>query len=81
MGQEVTARVHHKGSVRKKLYVIEAEHGDKLEFNQDVMAGNEKIGRVLSSTDNVALALLIQEGVEKNDYTCNVNGMKIKVRS
>ncbi len=81
VGQEVTARVHHKGSVRKKLYVLESEEGNKLQFGQVVKVGEEKIGAVLSSIKNISLGILIHEKVEKNNFVCNINEMKINVRS
>ncbi|MDA0780769.1 MAG: hypothetical protein PQ612_06510 [Rickettsiales bacterium] len=80
VGQEVTARVHHKGNIRKRLYVVESNEENKLSSGQEVKSGDEKIGQVFSTIKNVALAVLIQEKVEKNNFVCNVNEMKIKVR-
>jgi len=83
VGQEVTARVHHKSKARKGLYVVEADSDGWgfPEMGTDVKIGDEKIGTLLSSTANIALAILMQEKVEKNNFTCNVNEMELKVRS
>jgi folate-binding protein YgfZ len=81
VGQEVTARVYHKGKNRKKLYVLDSQGQGDIDSNQEVRVLDEKVGTTLSATNNVALAVLFHEKVENNDYMCNINGMKIKVRS
>lgn len=82
VGQEVTARVHYKGTGRKKLFVVESVDGSDLpEFNSDITSGDEKIGALLSSVNNIGLATLLGESVEKNNFNCNVNEIKLKVRN
>jgi folate-binding protein YgfZ len=81
VGQEVTARVHYKGTGRKKLFVVESASECSLpEFNSDITSGDEKIGVLLSSINNIGLATLIMESVEKNNFNCNVSDIKLKVR-
>lgn len=81
VGQEVTARVHYKGTGRKKLYVVDAASESVLpEFNSDIISGEEKIGVLLSSNNNVGLATLIIESVEKYNFQCSVNDIKLIVR-
>lgn len=57
VGQEVTARVHHKGTLRKKIKHITTntffpEHGSTLTQN------GKKIGAMLSSIDKLGLCLV-----------------------
>jgi folate-binding protein YgfZ len=81
VGQEVTARVHYKGTGRKKLFVVESVSECSLpEFNSDITSKDEKIGVLLSSINNIGLASLLIEAVEKNNFDCNVNDIKLKVR-
>lgn len=63
VGQEVTARMHHRGTAKKKPYFIEAE--DDLVAGEEIMTYNDKkLGYITSSIGNKAIALLNIEGVE-----------------
>jgi folate-binding protein YgfZ len=81
VGQEVTARMHHKTELRKKIYVIEAV--DKLplqDFGAEVTAGDEKIGKLLSSSGSFALALLLREKVDNQNFVYRVGEREIIIR-
>lgn len=80
VGQEVTARVHHRGKVRKKLYLIEGKSSLPAHGN-DVLAGSSKAGIILSSCDNIGLALLQTETVEKENNMYKVNDTEVMIRN
>ena len=66
VGQEVTARTHHTGVVRKQTYIIKAEQGINVQKGEEIIIEGRKLGQFLSSIGNTALALLGVEFVEKN---------------
>ncbi len=49
IGQELTARTHHLGQVRKKIFHIQIENAENLQKNQELYCQNKKIGILLSS--------------------------------
>jgi folate-binding protein YgfZ len=55
LGQELTARTHHQGLVRKKVFCLE---GNNMERGQKVFKEGTEIGRIVSTVDSLALALL-----------------------
>lgn len=80
VGQEVTARVHHKGSVNKKLYVVSSLKNEKLpEIGSEILAGDKKAGVLLSAYNKTALALLNKDMVEKENCTYKVNDIEITI--
>ena len=56
VGQEVTARMKHKSKLRKGLTIVETE--EKVPFDTPINVNDKIIGKVLSSSDNQALAYL-----------------------
>lgn len=56
LGQELMARTHHRGMVRKKLYAVQ---GDNLPaFGETLFSGDKKAGVMKSSCGDLGLALL-----------------------
>jgi folate-binding protein YgfZ len=81
VGQEVTARMHHRGNIRKKLYVIESASNSPFPAaGAEIKAGDESIGKLLSSTNSAALCILLRERVEKEKYVYKVNDLEITIR-
>lgn len=59
VGQELTARMHHRGLGKKHLYPIEAPPGHPLPATgADIVVGGEAVGVMRSSCGPVGLALL-----------------------
>lgn len=80
VGQEVTARVHHKGSVRKKPYILHFESApqvseEKVILNQD----GKKIGVIGSVCDKIGLGLCDREASEKSGYQGNVGSCSVRI--
>jgi len=65
VGQEVTARTKHIGSVRKMVYKIQAA-STLPDAGTPVMADEKEIGHMASSIGNIGLALLNIEVVESS---------------
>ena len=56
VGQEVTARMKHKSKLRKGLAIVET--AEKVPFDTPISVNDKMIGKVLSSSENQALAYL-----------------------
>lgn len=66
VGQEVTARVHHKGTLRKKIYKVMAKDAPALPaYDTEISCDGAKAGFMLSSVGNKGLAQLQIDAVEK----------------
>ena len=66
MGQELTARVHHRGLAKKHLMTIQASEPAKTpfpEFGEDIRSGATLIGEMRSSCGDVGIALIKDEAV------------------
>jgi folate-binding protein YgfZ len=63
VGQEVTARTHHMGKIRKKIYRVKSE--DAIAKGETIFDDeNRKIGITLTSLEQKSLALLDIEATE-----------------
>jgi folate-binding protein YgfZ len=58
VGQEVTARSKHRATLRKVLHQVKAESGALPAFGETVYYGDKPAGEMLSSQDDIGLALL-----------------------
>lgn len=56
VGQELTARMKHRGTARKRLLVVEADAA--LAAGQELRAGGQGIGEVVSAYDRLGFALV-----------------------
>lgn len=73
VGQEVTARSKHLGSLRKGLYQL---RGALPEFGEPILRDGAVAGEMLSSRDGVGLALLSVEMAEKGAvFTTQTGGV------
>lgn len=67
VGQEVTARTHYRGHVKKAPYQVKTENGNALpQAGEEVFCGETKIGELRSSQSDIGMALLRIEEVEKS---------------
>ncbi|MFK8039903.1 MAG: folate-binding protein YgfZ [Rickettsiaceae bacterium] len=66
VGQEVMSRTTYQGVLRKSIFKLTSrEELDHLTKNNDIMIGDTKLGILLSSYQNQALALIKNEEYEK----------------
>ena len=81
IGQEVTARTHHRGVVRKFVYRADAEQELKdVLLGTEILAGNTKIGTLRSAHKNRAIALIREENYFANKGKgITVNDIPIKL--
>ena len=63
VGQELTARTHHRGKIRKRLMPVVIE-GPLPEPGTAVMHGDREVGEIRSGADNRAIALIRVEHFE-----------------
>lgn len=61
VGQEIIARTHYKGVIRKTLFIAD---GKLPEFGTEILKDNKKIGIMLNSVDESGLALCDIDAVE-----------------
>lgn len=80
VGQEVTTRVHHRGKIRKRPYMVTAD-SPLPPKGTEVTSNGEKIGIMLSSNKNIGLALLQSEKVAKENNAYKVGSVNIKLRT
>ena len=64
VGQEVTARMKHKSKLRKGLTLVETT--ERVPFGTSISVNNKIIGKILSSSENQALAYLRFDFASKN---------------
>ncbi len=65
VGQEVTARTKHKGTVRKGLCMVALESGAMPQSGTPLLADGEEAGEMRSSAGNIGIAMLRFEYVGK----------------
>jgi folate-binding Fe-S cluster repair protein YgfZ len=73
VGQEVTARSHHRGQIKKQIQLISGE--GNLSKGQEILHNNIKVGFITSVEKNFALALI------DNDFNHNLTcaGQEVKI--
>lgn len=66
VGQEVTARMHHRSDLKKALYQVKTDTASSLPASGSaVTADGHKLGELRSSVGHIGLALLRKEEVDK----------------
>ena len=63
VGQELTARTHHRGMIRKRLYRVDID-GAAPQPGTEILFGETKAGEMRSARGGLGLALLRTEQVE-----------------
>lgn len=79
VGQEVTARTHHRGVIRKTVYKISAEK-DLTKYGE-IKFENNIVGKVLTSVKNMAIAIIETEFVELQKDGFTINGNRIRLHA
>jgi hypothetical protein len=88
VGQETTARMHYKGIIRKKIFLVEVTDCNEIEKSSIIEAKSKKIGEILSSIfyNNKLLALALIKNLDNEGNDINLlelvitaSGKKIKL--
>src|ERR1700753_3967422 len=58
VGQELTARMKHRGTARKRILVVESTDKSPLTVNADLGAGGHRLGQIVSVYDSRGFALV-----------------------
>lgn len=78
VGQEVTARTHHRGAVRKTIYKVSSDKELESLSGQNIISDDLEVGKLLTAVGNESLALLEVETIEQNK-PLSVSGVALKV--
>ena len=81
VGQEVTARTHYKGTIRKKIFLVKIVDCDKIEKGAEIFSEDKKIGEILSSTfdQDHLLALALIKNIDNEGKEINLDQLKLMV--
>jgi len=71
MGQELTARTHYRGLVKRRLLPVVLSDGTFADENGVIVSGEREVGDIRSRSGNRALAMLRREAWSSPDLTCN----------
>ena len=82
VGQEVTARMHYKGKLKKKPYIVESISGEDIiaHDNTDIISGTSKVGIINNSCGNIAIALLRVDDLEKAESEMMAGKVGLRLR-
>ena len=83
VGQEPTARIHHLGEIRKKIFYIEIDNLKNIEKNSKITCEGKSIGIVLSSiySDSKLHSLALLKLQDLNKEKLEFEGNKITINS
>ncbi len=82
VGQEVTARVHHRGTGRRSLYVLEKTTNESFPpAGTEIFVDEKSVGKILASTDSISLSIINIETVEKQKNIYRVGNIEVGIRS
>lgn len=71
MGQELTARTHYRGLVKRRLLPVVLSEGTFPAEGGVIIAGEREVGDIRSRSGNQALAMLRRDAWSLPDLTCN----------
>ncbi len=82
IGQELTARTHYLGQIRKKIFFC--KFAEPIVKNSEIFVNDQKIGLALSSIkyDNIIYGLIlikVSDDFDKNTATLTSNNIKIEI--
>lgn len=83
IGQELTARTHYMGQVRKKIFHVKMQNLKEIEKNYEISCEGKSAGIILSSVfyKNQLHALALLKFEEIDLEKCEVNGSFIEIMS
>jgi len=81
VGQETTARMHYKGTIRKKVFLVEVLECKEIDKGTEIEAGDKKIGEILSSVfyQEKLFALALIKNVDNEGKEINFGKMKLTI--
>lgn len=71
MGQELTARTHYRGLVKRRLLPVVLSDGTFPDEGGTIIAGEREVGDIRSRSGNRALAMLRRDAWSSPELTCN----------
>ncbi|WP_226986575.1 CAF17-like 4Fe-4S cluster assembly/insertion protein YgfZ [Gluconobacter oxydans] len=71
MGQELTARTHYRGLVKRRLLPVVLSEGTFPDEGGIIVSGEREVGDIRSRSGNRALAMLRRDAWSASDLTCN----------
>lgn len=84
LGQELIARTHFQGLIRKRLFPTIIDSKKDLDLSSvldtSVYFDNKAVGKMFSRVGNVALALLRIEHIEKQLYVTDQGGANYNLK-
>ena len=81
VGQETTARTHYKGTIRKKIFVVEVLDCNQISKGSEIEAEDKKIGEILSSVfyENKLFALALIKNLDNEGKEINLENLPLIV--
>lgn len=81
IGQELIARAHYKGQIRKKIFLIEIENLNQITKGSEITCDGKKQGVILSSLfyQNKLQALALIKNVDISDNKIDLTALNLKV--
>lgn len=81
VGQEVTARTHYRGLVRKKVFLVEIENLKEIAAQSEITESDKKVGIILSSVfwEGKLMALALIRNVDNSDQEIDLKKVDLKV--
>ncbi len=81
VGQETTARTHYKGTIRKKIFLVEIINCKQIEKGAEIEAEDKRIGEILSSVlyQEKLFALALIKNVDNEGKEINLVALKLTI--
>lgn len=78
VGQEVASRMKRKGEIRKRIWRVDYT-GEPLPVGTALKVGDTTVGSITSSTDNMSLALIRLDRLQKVENPTEVTAGELTV--
>ena len=79
-GQEIVARTHYLGKVKRRMYQAYLESNEEIKCGEEIYLNDEIVGHVVNfSTSNSAYKLLIELKVEEENKPITLKDKPLKI--
>ena len=79
-GQEIVARTHYLGKVKRRMYQANLESDEELEYGEEIYLNNEIVGHIINfSKGNTAYKLLVELKVEVDNKPITLKNKPLKI--